>query len=202
MLTRRFSLLLSMSAAFLAAACRLSLPFGPSSGLATGAPFGPVGSEPSAVPGRASDVSSAFVDPARETGRLQTGVNRLRESQGLGELVFPAELQQLALARALEIAASGDPRHAEPGATEAAILPLLMAEGYAGRLAEHVILVRDPGDELAATVLRAWFEDEAHRADLLDPGYQAAGIGVAAGGRGWAVVQVLAESLPTGEVQP
>jgi len=156
---------------------------------------------PSAATSEAT-AATATVDTAAETSRLQAGVNTLRESQSIGGLAFPAALQQVALARALETAARGRLDHIRLGESTAAVLPMLEADGYSGRVAEHLILVKDPGEGLAATVLRAWFEDAAHRADLLDPGYQASGLGIAAAAQGWVIAQVLVESVPSGEAQP
>ncbi|HSB89222.1 MAG TPA: CAP domain-containing protein [Anaerolineales bacterium] len=148
------------------------------------------------------DATAPAIDLAAETTRLRANLNTLRQSQGAGDLTFPASLQQVALARALEIASQGSLDHERPGEATAAIMPMLEADGYSGRIAEFAILVRDPGDRLSATVLRAWFEDAAHRADLLDPGYQAAGIGIAETAGGWVAVQVMVEFVPSGEAQP
>jgi uncharacterized protein YkwD len=148
------------------------------------------------------DATSQAVDLAAETTRLRANVNTLRQSQGVSELTFPASLQQVALARALEIASRGSPDHQRPGEATAAVVPMLEADGYSGRIAEFAIVVRDPGDHLSSTVLRAWFEDAAHRSDLLDPGYQAAGFGIAESAGGWVAVQVMVEFVPSGETQP
>ena len=124
----------------------------------------------------------------------------MRQVQGVEALAFPAALQQIALERALDIAASGVLDHgSEP---EAAVLRMLEAAGYSGRLAEHVILVTDSGVSLAATVIRAWFSDSAHRGDLLDPAYRSAGIALTPSGEGWLVVHVLAEAGIPQEMVP
>lgn len=148
------------------------------------------------------DATAPAIDLAAETTRLRTSVNTLRQSQGVSDLTFPVSLQQVALARALEIASQGSLDHERVGEATAAVVPMLEADGYSGRIAEFAIVVRNPGDRLSSTVLRAWFEDAAHRADLLDPGYQAAGIGIAETAGGWVAVQVLVEFVPSGEAQP
>ena len=161
---------------------------------------------PAAVASPESRVSvgatAPAIDLAAETTRLRANVNTLRQSHGVSDLTFPVSLQQVALARALEIASLDSLEHERPGEATAAVVPMLEADGYSGRIAELAILVRDPGDRLSATVLRAWFEDAAHRADLLDPGYQAAGIGIAETAGGWVAVQVMVEFVPSGEAQP
>ena len=149
---------------------------------------------------RSPSPSSAAVDAPTETALLQKDVNQLRQVQGIEALAFPAALQQIALARALDLAASGVLDHGS--GPNAAVLRMLQAAGYSGRLAEHVILVTDSGVSLAATVMRAWFSDLAHRADLLDPVYHAAGIALAPSGEGWLVVHVLAEAGIPQEMVP
>jgi uncharacterized protein YkwD len=170
----------------LAASCLLGLPAGSSSSLS---------------PAPIASASPGSIDAPNETTTLQGDVNRLRRAHDLSELEFPAALQQIALARALELSSRGVLDHAAGPGGEAAVLPMLGSEGYTGRLAEHLIVVTDPGPGLAATVMRAWFSDPAHRADLLDAGYRAAGIGIAQSQEGWVVVQIMVESRPQ-EVAP
>lgn len=176
-------------------------PASPARGAST--PFQPnLAASPAETAPPVTPAPGGLVDPASETTRLQFDLNRLRRSQGLEEWTSPAALQQIALARALELASRGGLSHTRLAETTAAVLTMLEAEGYAGRMAELLIRVRDPGEGLAATVLRAWFEDEAHRADILSPDYYASGIGIAAGGGEWVVVLVLAEFASSGEVEP
>jgi uncharacterized protein YkwD len=143
-----------------------------------------------------------LVDTAYETTRIALDLNRLRRSQGLEEWTFAAALQRIALARGLEIASRGRLSHYRLAEGAAPVLAMLEGEGYAGRMAELLIRVRDPGEGLSPTVLRAWFEDEPHRVDILSPDYHASGIGIASGDGEWIVVLVLAEFGPTGEVEP
>jgi uncharacterized protein YkwD len=185
----RLQVVISLTTAILVASCGAG-------GL--GSPGAGASSENSAT----VDATSPAVDLAAETTRLRANVNTLRQSQGVSDLTFPASLQQVALARALEIASQGSLDHERPGEATAAVVPMLEADGYSGRIAEFAIVVRDPGDRLSSTVLRAWFEDAAHRADLLDPGYQAAGIGLAETAGGWVAVQVMVEFIPSEEAQP
>ena len=142
------------------------------------------------------------IDTAFETNHISLDLNRLRRAQGLEEWSVPAALQQIALARALELASRGRLSHYRLVERAAPVLTMLEAEGYAGRMAELLIRVRDPGEGLAPTVLRAWFEDAPHRADILSPDYQAAGVGIASGEGEWIVVLVLAEFGPSQEVEP
>jgi uncharacterized protein YkwD len=174
----------------LAASCLLGVPAGSSTPLSSAATSSAsVASPPGAI------------DAPTETVTLQGDVNQLRRAHDLAELEFPAALQQIALARALDLSSRGVLDHAEGPGGEAAVLPLLESEGYTGRLAEHLLVVTDPGPGLAATVMRAWFSDPAHRADLLDAGYRAAGIGIAQSREGWVVVQIMVEGRPQ-EVAP
>lgn len=142
------------------------------------------------------------VDTAYETTHLALDLNRLRKSQGLEEWTYPAALQQIALARGLELASRGTLSHYRLVERTPPILTMLEVEGYAGRMAELLIRVRNPGEGLAPTVLRAWFEDEPHRADILSSDYHASGVGIASGEGEWIVVLVLAEYGPLEEVEP
>jgi uncharacterized protein YkwD len=168
----------------------------------TASPFQPNAASPGSTGSSVGPTPRRLVDTAYETTHIALDLNRLRQSQGLKEWTFPAALQQIALARGLELASRGRLSHYRLAERTAPVLTMLEVEGYAGRMAELLIRVRDPGQGLAPTVLRAWFEDEAHRADILSPDYHAAGVGVASGDREWIVVLVLAEFGPSEEVEP
>jgi uncharacterized protein YkwD len=149
-----------------------------------------------ASPSGASPVAGlaavSAVDAASETSDLQDKVNGLRRSQGVPELGFPAALQQISLARALDLASRRALDHTLVDG-QAAVQAQLESAGYSGRIAELVLQVTDGGPSLASTVLRAWVSDPAHQSALLEPAYRVAGIGMAASPEGWIVVQVLAE---------
>ena len=168
----------------------------------TASPFQPNAASPAVTAPPLAPTGGQRVDTAYETNRISLDLNRLRRSQGLEEWTSPAALQQIALARALELASRGGLSHYRLVERTAPVLTMLEAEGYAGRMAELLIRVRDPGEGLAPTVLRAWFEDEPHRADILSPDYHAAGVGIASGEGEWIVVLVLAEFGPAEEVAP
>ena len=155
-----------------------------------------LGAPPSPTPSAVVPVGAptTAVDAPAETLALQTSLNQLRQANELPILEFPASLQQIALARALEVAASSELRNVVETSGAPAVLTMLERAGYQGRVAEHLLLVTDPGDGLASTATRAWFSDPAHRADLLDPGYLLSGIGIVSHIEGWIVVQVLVEN--------
>jgi uncharacterized protein YkwD len=198
----RNSLLLWIVGGVLGASCAgtpLGLAFQPE-GTATA--FQPSTASPGVTAPLLVPTGGQSVDTAYETNRIALDLNRLRQSQGLEEWTSPAALQQIALARALELASRGGLSHYRLVERTAPVQTMLETEGYSGRMAELLIRVRDPGDGLAPTVLRAWFEDEAHRADMLSPDYHVSGVGVASGGGEWIVVLVLAEFGPSEEVEP
>ncbi|HET7009244.1 MAG TPA: CAP domain-containing protein [Anaerolineales bacterium] len=162
---------------FLSMACRLAAPPTPTPSVVVS--IGP---------------PTTAVDAPAETLALQTLLNELRRARELPLLEFPASLQQIALARALEVAGSNDLRHAAEGSGNPTLVTALQQAGYHGRASEHLLIVTDPAEGLAATVMRAWISDSAHRADLLDPEFLVSGVGIVAHLDGWVVVQVLVEN--------
>ena len=198
----RKSLLLWIAEGVLVASCT-GTPLGPAfqtQGTATA--FEPNAAPPGVTTPLLVPTGGQSVDKAYETNRISLDLNRLRRSQGLEEWTSPAALQQIALARALELASRGGLSHYRLVERTASVQTMLEAEGYFGRMAELLIRVRDPGEGLAPTVLRAWFGDEPHRADMLSPDYHVSGVGAASGDREWIVVLVLAEFGPSEEVEP
>ncbi len=124
-------------------------------------------------------------------------INRLREREGVPDLVVSPDLARLAHARALELALTQSLWHVQAsfGTTPG---EKMAQAGFSGALAEHVIAVAVGTNDRVGAVLQAWLTDATHRRDVLDPRFALTGLGVADDGRWLYLVQLLAENGPGG----
>ena len=122
-------------------------------------------------------------------------INRLRERQGVPDLVVSPDLAGVAQDRAEELSRSRALWHI--GTSSGATPGERMAQaGFSGALSEHVIAVNQEVADPVGTVLQAWLTDASHRRDVLDPQFALTGLGLSADGRWLYLVQLLAEVGP------
>lgn len=108
--------------------------------------------------------------------RIFTLINAERRHQGLPDLVYNDQLDQMAKIQAQNMARFQKMAHVLPGASLPTLGDRARYVGYHfGRLAENVAL----GFPNAETVVTGWMESKAHRANILDGSVIETGIAVA-----------------------
>jgi uncharacterized protein YkwD len=117
--------------------------------------------------------ATSSADPAG----VESLVNASRAANGLPALADDAQLDALAQNWAVQLAAAGHLAHQDL----AAIINSPFMAGW-GRLTENVFL--GAGGSTNALVDNAWMASSGHRANILDPGVNRVGVGVAHDGAG------------------
>ena len=117
--------------------------------------------------------ATSSADPAG----VESLVNNSRADNGLPALADDAQLDALAQNWAVQLAAAGQLSHQDL----AAIISSPLMAGW-GRLTENVFM-GTPGST-NAYVDNAWMASPGHRANILDPGVNRIGVGVAHDGAG------------------
>lgn len=164
-------------------------------------------SEASGVNTSAADEVNERIDPAVESvhGRERSlpvaiaivkELNLERSSAGLPALQMEAELVEIAFARAEDLVRSGYFDHLDPRGQEVPARVAMVTSGYTGKLAEVMIAVFGPLEAAVPKAIEGWWESEAHRTVLMDPGFSYIGVGLASDQVWWKVVVVLAEAKP------
>jgi len=112
-----------------------------------------------------------------DSGGVESMINSSRADNGLPALADDAQLDALAQNWATQLAAAGHLAHQD---LYAIITSPLMA-GW-GRLTENVFM--GTGGSTNALVDNLWMASSSHRANILDPGVNRVGVGVAHDGSG------------------
>lgn len=128
--------------------------------------------------------------------RLLYELNRARATAGRAPLEADAALTDLAFLRARDLVARDYMDHRDPETGTDLAWTLLTSAGFHGRLGENLFAATGPLDSLPQAALQAWLDSPEHRANLLDPAFRRAGVGLMGDGTWWKVVVLLAEHGP------
>lgn len=116
-------------------------------------------------------------------------VNRERRAIGVAELLRSEDVQAVATERAIEMAVTDRAEHADAQGVSAA--DLLEQRGVIFHVfAENIGVYPGTVDVFAEALHLLWMASPDHRTNLLNPAYVRAGIGVAAAGGAFYVVEV------------
>ncbi len=146
--------------------------------------------------------------PADLAARILTGadailqaINVLRAEAGVPALIIQPVLNEIASARATDLAVRSYLGHEDPDTGEVEVKTTLADIGYSGPAAELLLASQDLLDDVPASVTEAWFNDPMHKALLLEPSFRYCGIGMMGDGDVWMISMVLTVGLPE-EVTP
>ncbi len=123
-------------------------------------------------------------------------LNRARAAAGRPPLEAHEGLMDLAFLRARDLVARDYMAHRDPETGVDLAWTLLTAAGYYGRLGENLFAATGPLESLPPIALQAWLDSPEHRANLLDPAFRLAGVGLMGDGTWWKVVVLFAEHGP------
>jgi uncharacterized protein YkwD len=108
-------------------------------------------------------------------------MNAERSAADLPPLTHTADLQDVADARVAALSATGLLSHSNPDAPDL-VVQLDQGEVAFNRFGENIGRCDAPVADVVAALHAAWMESPAHRANILDPGFNRVGIGLAEGG--------------------
>ena len=144
---------------------------------------------PAGGPRRAAAAPAALTSEALAEQVLQL-LNGERVAAGLAPLHSDATAMSVAQARARDMAEGDYLAHAGPSGVDA--LALLARAGVDYQVAgENIGRSNYDSDAVGGVIHRSWMASAGHRANMLDPAFQAVGIGVAQRGDTWYFAMVL-----------
>mgnify|MGYP001610110806 FL=1 len=135
--------------------------------------------------------AAAAQPPSDVAGAEQAAIdltNSYRAQNGLPPLVRDEAIMNIALSRSTDMAARDYFGHTDPVTGALMAKPQVLALGY-GRAGENIYW---SGTSLANFPAQAvnWFMGDApHRANILNSGYTAVGVGIGWNGLGWTLTQ-------------
>lgn len=127
--------------------------------------------------------------------------SRTRVSSGASPLIEDFALSDIGRRHAQDMAARGFFGHDTPEGrnlldrTPVEVLDNIAQKGIAENLWKLDSDLQLPAREYARRAIKSWLESPGHRETLLNPRYEAAGVGVAASGRQILVAMIFADGL-------
>jgi uncharacterized protein YkwD len=130
--------------------------------------------------------------PAGMGGQLFAGHNQARVTAGLAAFTLDATLSAAAQTRAQDMATRGYFSHTGPNGSTA--FTVLDGLGYRYKLgAENIAMTTYPEAQAATWAMNSWLASPAHRDNIMNPGLNRIGIGVAVSGNTFYFVAIFSD---------
>lgn len=130
--------------------------------------------------------------PAGLGGQILAGPNQARATAGLGAFTLGATLSAAAQTRAHDMATRGYFSHTGPNGSTA--FTVLQDLGYGYKLAaENIAMTNYPESQAAGWAMNNWLGSPAHRTNIMNPGVNRIGIGVAVAGDTYYFVAIFSD---------